>query len=138
MILGVFVFSDIKDRINTTPTATPTPVVTPLADDLFILEAPLPGAEIHSPLQVRGQARGTWFFEGSFPLILTDWDGLIIAEGYATAQGEWMTTDWVPFEGELVFEKPTYGTRGTLILQKDNPSDLPEFDDAREITIFFE
>jgi hypothetical protein len=93
---------------------------------------------ITSPLEVTGEARGTWFFEGSFPVFLTNWDGLIIAEGYATAQGEWMTEEFVPFTASLSFEKPEYGANGTLILKKDNPSGLPEYDDAVEFPVLFE
>jgi hypothetical protein len=52
-----------------------------------------------------------------------------------------MTTDYVPFEAVLEFERPLdigdFSRRGSLILQKDNPSGLPENDDALEITIFF-
>ncbi|PIP73831.1 MAG: hypothetical protein COW88_00735 [Candidatus Lloydbacteria bacterium CG22_combo_CG10-13_8_21_14_all_47_15] len=104
---------------------------------LVRLDSPRPGEKIASPLVVKGFARGQWFFEGVFPLILTDWDGRIIAESYATAQGEWMTENFVPFRGVFEFEKPAYGERGSLILQKNNPSGLLEHDDALEIPIFF-
>ena len=111
--------------------------------DFVRLTAPLPHTVIQSPLVVKGEARGPWFFEGSFPLFLTDWDGKIIAQGYVTAQSDpdasvgasWMTTDYVPFEGMLTFETPSYGDTGALILRKDNPSGLPEFDDAFEIRV---
>jgi hypothetical protein len=97
---------------------------------------------VSSPFTLRGEARGNWFFEGSFPLVLTDWDGRIIAEHYATATSEWMTTDFVPFESELEFAAPQdigdFSRRGSLILQKNNASGLPELDDALEITVFFE
>lgn len=95
------------------------------------------GDAITSPLVITGEARGPWFFEASFPVILTDWDGLIIAEGYAQAEGEWMTETFVPFKSTLTFTKPAYGERGTLILKKDNPSGLPENDAALEITVKF-
>jgi len=96
-----------------------------------------PGNIIKSPLTITGEARGYWYFEASFPVVLVDWDGKIIAEGIATAQDEWMTEDFVPFEATLEFTKPSYGENGALILQKDNPSDLPELDDALEIPIKF-
>lgn len=106
--------------------------------DLISITSPLPSSEISSPLIVEGEARGYWYFEASFPIVLTDWDGLIIAEGYATAQDEWMTEEFVPFEATLEFDTPEYGDSGYLILQRDNPSDLPENDDAFEIPIIFE
>lgn len=104
--------------------------------DLILLEFPQEGEAVSSPLTVRGQARGPWYFEGSFPVVLTDWNGLIITEGIATAQGEWMTEEYVPFEAELTFEADTrVSDRGSLILQKSNASGLPEHDDAYEITV---
>jgi len=99
---------------------------------------PQAGESITSPLTISGEARGTWFFEASFPVILTNWNGLIIAEGFATAQEDWMTEEFVPFTAELTFTKPDYNERGTLILKKENPSDLPEHDDAIEIPLIFQ
>jgi len=107
-------------------------------DDLIYLDYPLPEQEVSSPLVIQGRARGNWFFEGSFPLILADWDGRIIAEGIAQAQSDWMTEDFVEFEGRLEYEKPELYDRGSLILKKDNPSGLPENDDALEITVFLQ
>jgi len=104
---------------------------------LLVLETPTKEEEISSPLIVKGEAVGNWFFEADFPVILTNWDGLIIAQGIARAQGDWMTENLVPFEAELEFQTPDYGDTGSLILKKDNPSDLPEFDNAYEITIRF-
>jgi hypothetical protein len=112
--------------------------------DLIRLSSPRPNMTIGSPLTISGEARGYWYFEASFPVILTDWDGKIIASHYATAQGEWMTEDFVPFTSNLTFESPykegdpDFMKRGTLILAKDNPSGLPEHDDALEIPVIFE
>ena len=104
-----------------------------------VLEDPMPLSTISSPLTIRGEA-SAWYFEASFPVTLVDWDGRIIAQSYVTAQGDWMTTDFVPFEGEIEFEidEDVYVKRGTLILHKANASGLPEHDDALEIPIFFE
>ncbi len=121
---------------------TLAPVVNPPAtkDDLIRLDTPRPGQVIKSPLTITGEARGNWFFEASFPVVLVNWDGLIIAQGIATAKDNWMTTEYVPFEATLDFtiDKNTYSNRGALILQKDNPSGLPEHDNALEIPIIFE
>lgn len=106
--------------------------------DLIVLDQPLPNQKIKSPLVIEGKARGIWFFEGDFPVILTNWDGLIIAEGYASAQGEWMTDDFVKFRTKIKFEKPDLYPQGTLILQKDNVSDKRELDDALEIPVYFD
>ncbi|MBU0998995.1 Gmad2 immunoglobulin-like domain-containing protein [Patescibacteria group bacterium] len=107
--------------------------------DLIRVENPRPNQIIESPLLITGEARGNWFFEADFPVVLVNWDGLIIAQGIATAQGEWMTTDFVPFMATLTFtvDENAYSNKGTLILRKDNPSGLPEHDDALEIPVMF-
>lgn len=128
--------SDMEELLRTVEWSTPK-ILAQVAHGDIRVTSPEVGGEITSPLMVEGQARGTWFFEATFPLVLVNWDGLIIAEGYAQAEGEWMTEEFVPFKGELVFTKPPYDTRGTLILQKDNPSGLPEHDDAIEIPVVF-
>ncbi|KKP87402.1 MAG: hypothetical protein UR90_C0006G0005 [Parcubacteria group bacterium GW2011_GWC1_35_8] len=109
--------------------------------DLIQITTPRPNEIIKSPLEITGIARGVWFFEGSFPVILVNWDGLIIAEGFVTAQSEWMTENFVPFKGTLIFKTPEFPknlNNGSLILRKDNPSGLSEHDDALEIPILFE
>lgn len=101
------------------------------------------GDKIESPLVITGEVRGNWFFEGSFPVVLVNWDGLIIGEGLAKAKDDWMTTDFVPFHAELTFTKPEnstnqdYAKRGTIIFRKDNPSGLPEHDGTFELPIIF-
>lgn len=120
--------------------ASSTPQIAQIADTI-IVSAPTIDAKISSPLIITGEARGPWYFEASFPIVLTDWDGKIIAEGHAEAQSDWMTTDFVPFKATLTFATPTAGdpakNRGTLILKKDNPSGLPENDKALEIPVEF-
>ena len=50
-----------------------------------------------------------------------------------------MTEDYVPFEATLEFEADTtVSNRGALILQKSNPSDLSQNNDAFEFTVWFE
>lgn len=124
----------------------------PLAyKDLIRVSDPKKEQTISSPLMIEGEARGTWYFEATFPVTLVDWDGRIIAEHYAEAQGgpdaevgaNWMTEDFVPFKATLEFESPykpgdpDFMKRGAVILRKSNPSGLPEHDDALEFTVFF-
>lgn len=96
------------------------------------VEAPAANQKITSPLLIRGRARGTWYFEASFPARLLDGQSREIAVMPLQAQGEWMTTDFVPFEGTMTFPKPVTA-EGTLVFEKDNPSGLPEH--AAEIRI---
>lgn len=107
--------------------------------NLIRVNYPKPNQSISSPLVITGEARGNWFFEASFPVVLVNWDGLIIAQGIATAKSDWMTTEFVPFEATLnfTFDRNSYSNKGALILKKDNPSGLPEHDDALEIPIIF-
>ncbi|MFA5319072.1 MAG: DUF333 domain-containing protein, partial [Candidatus Paceibacterota bacterium] len=101
------------------------------------------GEQITSPLKITGEVKGAWFFEGSFPISLVDWDGRIIATGLAQASGEWMTSDYVAFSTEIKFIKPSnptnqaYAQRGAIIFQKDNPSGLSANDKAYELPIIF-
>lgn len=103
--------------------------------DLIKIDAPRPNQKVTSPLRVAGEARGTWYFEATFPIKLVDNNGNVIAESFAQAQGEWMSEDFVPFEGKLIFE--TDEQEGKLILEKDNPSGLPENADQLEIPVKF-
>jgi hypothetical protein len=91
---------------------------------------------VTSPLLVEGEARGYWYFEASFPVRLLDGNGREIAIQPAQAQEEWMTENYVPFKVVLTFQKPVTPT-GTLVLQKDNPSGLPEYDDKLRIPVKF-
>lgn len=95
------------------------------------VDEPQPNAVVTSPLTVTGEARGLWYFEASFPVKLLDASGDQLAIAPAQAQGEWMTTEFVPFTVTLTFV--TDDETGTLVLEKDNPSGLPEH--AAEIRI---
>ena len=105
--------------------------------DLIYMDSPLPGTRITAPLIIRGYARGKWFFEGDFPIVLLDANGTSVAQGYATAKGPWMTEMFVPFESLIDFKPPISGSKGTVILKKDNPTGKPEFDDALELPVSF-
>ncbi len=83
---------------------------------------------------VAGSAPGNWFFEASFPIQVRDKDNNKIAQGVAQAQGEWMTTEQVSFTSTITLSTP-YSGPATLVLMRDNPSGLPENDDALEIPI---
>jgi hypothetical protein len=104
--------------------------------DLIKVTTPQPNAKVASPLTVTGQARGNWYFEASFPVKLYDANGTLLAQKPAQAQGDWMTTNFVPFTVTLTFAKPATAT-GVLVLEKDNPSGLPQNDDKIEIPVTF-
>ena len=106
-------------------------------EEFIDVKAPAAGAVIDSPLSIQGRARGTWFFEGDFPVVLQDAYGNVVASGFVTAQGEWMTKEFVPFKESLSFTKPEKGDRGSLVFKKDNPSERRELDDKMTIPVFF-
>ncbi len=95
---------------------------------------PQPGTEVSCPLLVEGEARGNWYFEATFPVQLLNKDGAVLFSTFASAQGEWMTEDFVPFKLELFYDIDSSQT-GLLLLKKDNPSGLPENDKQLEIPI---
>lgn len=106
-------------------------------EEFIDVKAPAAGAVIDSPLSIQGRARGNWFFEGDFPVVLQDAYGNVVASGFVTAQGEWMTKEFVPFTASLSFTKPEKGGRGSLVFKKDNPSEHRELDDEMTIPVFF-
>lgn len=126
-------------RVAPTCEFSPCPNAPEIENDLIKVDAPRPYALVGSPIEIHGEARGTWFFEGSFPVTVVNWDGLIIGEGIATAQGEWMTEAFVPFTAIVSYtlSPDTPYDRGAVILKKDNPSGLPEHDNALEIPVTF-
>lgn len=124
---------------TTTPAATspaPSPTLTPQQSNNIRVTSPQRNQIITTPLRITGQARGSWFFEATAPVKLIDANGRTLADGFITAQGDWMTTNFVPFSGELSFAAPATNT-GQLILEKSNPSGLPENDEQFIIPIRF-
>lgn len=95
--------------------------------DTITVALPTPGAVTGKEFSVIGEARGNWYFEASFPIELQDESGNVLATGIAQAQGDWMTTDFVPFKADIVAPSAFIGP-AVLVLKKDNPSALPEYD----------
>lgn len=104
--------------------------------ELICVSSPRSNQIISSPLVLEGQARGTWFFEASFPIRLFDANGKELGVAVAQAQGEWMTQEFVPFLATMEFETPTTAT-GALVFEKDNPSGLPEHADSLVMPVRF-
>src|SRR4030043_37857 len=97
----------------------------PQEEQDVILFSPKPNETVSSPILLQGKARGSWFFEASFPVSLIDSSGKELARSHVEAIGEWMTEDYVEFKGVLDF-KVNVTSRPGLVLEKDNPSGLPE------------
>ena len=121
------------------PPITPTPTIEDI-EPKIIVEYPVQNDIVSSPLVVEGKAKGTWFFEGDFPIRLYLGSNKLVdkyVEGYAVAKGEWMTTDYVEFEATIEFPTPSTNN-GILVLQKNNPSDLEENNEEISINVKFE
>lgn len=105
--------------------------------DLIQVDSPKANDLILSPVTITGKARGQWYFEASFPITILDETGKVLGQGIAEAQGDWMTSEFVPFIAKVVFTK-SLTKSGTILLEKDNPSGLPEHADSIKVLIRFE
>lgn len=127
--------SDLREM----PADVPGAPISSETHELITVITPSLGGVVGSPLTVSGQARGYWFFEGSFPIAVETDAGVVVGEGYATvADGEnWMTEDFVPFIGVITFTPPPAGSSGFVVLHRDNPSGLSENDDQFSLAVEF-
>lgn len=135
-VLLISACQSVQEEISDAPVEVPVvnPVVAPVEtqEEVSItIQTPQEGAELESPVHVVGMAPGNWFFEAQAPIFLyAQSDGSLIAQGTATVtSGDWMSTEQVTFEATIDFEitEPVYAR---LVLEKSNPSDLPENDDS--------
>lgn len=143
--LGFLVYSTWSKKTQEGFTTSSTPLETTVFED-GDTEAPTVAI---SPATARGQvllsldgnlitfeglAAGTMFFEASFPVQLQDQNGVVLAQGLAQTEADWMTTEPIPFTATMTAVQPiSPPLSGTLILQKDNPSGLP----ANDLTVTF-
>ena len=104
--------------------------------DLIVVTSQKANDTIQSPITIEGKARGNWYFEASFPVRIVDANGKVLLSSYMEAGSDWMTTEFVPFKKTLTFTKATAPT-GEIILEKDNPSGLPEHANELRIPIKF-
>ncbi len=140
LIIGFLVWLGLSNKnVETQEPAVETPEIVYVNsnDDMIVPELPFPGAVTGKEFSVIGKARGNWYFEASFPVEVLDEDGNTLAKSYATAQGEWMTTEFVPFKGEVKIPE-TYIGPATLVLHKDNASGEPDKDASISFPIVIE
>lgn len=104
--------------------------------DLIWLDTPRPNQTIINPIALHGFVKGNWYFEATFPVKVLDANGKVLGQATAQAQGDWMTSNYVEFMSSVSFSAPSTET-GTLVLEKDNPSDLPQNADELRIPIKF-
>ena len=103
----------------------------------ILVSLPKRNEKIKSSLKIAGQARGFWFFEAQFSAELYDANGNFLGRAILAAKDDWMTENFVPFEGELTFAPPSV-SQGALKFLSANPSGLPENQKIFEVPIQFE
>ncbi len=133
LVIIAFVF---WKKPSVAPTIAPNPEVTQQnsISDLISVSEPRPNSNVRTTFNVTGQARGSWYFEASFPIILKDNKGNILVQTIAKAQGDWMTDNFVPFSSTVSITS-AYTGPAILILKNDNPSGDPTKDKQIEIPI---
>lgn len=122
---------------NIQPQETPKATYVNASADKIVIDAPKPGEAVGTTFTVVGKARGGWYFEASFPLRVLSSQGSLLKEMPVQADGEWMTSEFVPFSETVTLPPGTKGA-ATLILHNDNPSGLPENDASVSIPIFIQ
>lgn len=139
-IIAIFLLVRFIIVRNSPPTVTVVPkseiTYANATPELIDVDAPIPGATLTShTFSITGKAKGTWYFEGSFPVEVRDLKGALIANSIAKAEGEWMTTNAVPFTASVTI--PQAYTGGVMvILKNDNPSGMPENDRSISFPVF--
>ncbi len=101
--------------------------------DFIVVHTPQPFEKITGTLVIKGEARGTFFFEGDFPVEVVLANGELI-QHYAMADDEWMTEEFVPFTSTIDIS----GLEPqdiTIKLHRNNPSDNRENDMVMELPV---
>jgi len=119
-------------QATTTPQG-PSTTYTNATTDNIVVSTPLPGSTVGSEFTVSGNARGTWYFEASFPVKVLGANGQELVQLPAQATEDWMTENFVPFSVKVTV--PNYSGAATLVLHKDNPSGEAKFDASVSIPI---
>lgn len=118
---------------NTNNSTAPTEIININAEPETYLDIKLtsPAAsetagEFKLPFIIKGEAKGTWFFEAEFPIYIVDGKGTKVATAIGRATEDWMTTDYIGFEAAVneITTVPATET-GEIVLNKANPSGLP-------------
>lgn len=109
-------------------------------EEMVKIISPLADQKISSPVMVKGMAFGGWFFEGSFPIQITDAAGTVLGEAPAVTTEDWakaaLAGEKIGFTAKITFKKTT-AKQGYIVLKQDNPSGLPENDHEVKIPVNF-
>lgn len=133
-LTGWYYFSVLPERPLTKRIETPS-VYKNASAGLIVVEQPTPDSVLEKSFSIKGMARGSWFFEASFPVNVVDNAGNILVAISAQTKADWMTQNFVPFQVDIEIPS-TYSGPATVILRKDNPSGLPEHDASVSFNVF--
>lgn len=131
--LGYFVYTETAqaptDSVPHTgtglnPNASPY-IYANASGDTIMIDSPVANASVGKTFAVSGKARGPWYFEASFPVVVTDANGAVLVQVPAHANGDWMTNEFVPFSVNITITNGYTGP-ATITLKKDNPSGEPQ------------
>lgn len=92
------------------------------------------GDTVKMGYEVKGQAPGNWYFEGTFPVRVLDIQGEVVTSLLAIASNDWMNENSVPFSVIIDFPLEQEGAY-VLQFEKSNPSGLDENSDIAKIAI---
>ena len=107
-----------------------------LLHDEIRITIPVFNQTLTSPFIIKGEAKGTWFFEGDFPIHLFTIDHHLITTAIASTEYDWMTESFIPFEATLSFDTPI-DQNGYILIQNNNPSDNIQLNKMIRIPIRF-
>lgn len=133
ILLSGLVLSACGKKSQPTPTSTPAPTPTPtvvtgvpILETDATIEIPEPGSVITSPVDIKGLAPGPWFFEGQIQGQIVSESGEVVSTFPLKATSDWMTTEFVHFEGHTEFSVPDTDRNIHIVIKSDNPSGSPE------------
>jgi hypothetical protein len=117
----------------------PEKTVSPIAPDaplssVVVVTSPLPHATVDVSFVVEGRAPVGWFSESVFPIQVRDENNNVIARATAHGPTAWKKSTALSWSATVTVLGPYTGP-ATLILLRNNPSGLPENDDAVTIPI---
>ena len=111
------------------------PTVTPVFKSV-IISSPDLTKPVGRPLDIKGKIDRSWVFENSFPVKILDDQGREIFYGISqTVNWTEGTDSMINFTMSLDFN--TNSKTGTLVIQNDNPSGLPQNAKTIEFPLIF-
>ena len=120
--LGLWIFKKSATAPIITPETNPDITITYIT--------PEENEAISFPLIIKGEAKGTWFFEASFPVEILNDKQELVTTGIAQGESDWMTTEFVPWtitfaERPEKLEPVSSSPNAYIKFKNDNPSGDP-------------